>query len=474
MTDVAIVAPIDVSIARELGVPRLDAYFGMWAVHEDTFRALVERAAGVDLRAHIEHEKEAARQVAADDLAADRVASETVQQRTREGVAVIDLTGTLMKSVGSLSAGTSTVFARRLVRAAVADDDVRAILLRIDSPGGTVAGTAELADDVAAANKRKPVYAFIEDLGASAAYWVAAQAGTIFANRMALVGSIGTYVVLQDLSGMAAKEGIKVHVIKAGEFKGAGVPGTEITAGQLAEVQRLINERNEHFLAAVASGRRMSLADVREMADGRVHTAAMSATMRLIDGVKTFDEAFAAARRSGLGGARAETPGMEPASQAQEPEMANEQKAATLAELESACPGASSDFLMESLKKGRTVAEATAAHITALNEGLAKAKQDAEAQARRAEEAIASAKASSTAPRGLPPLGSTTKAAEADEGGDAFAKWNAAVAAAMPRCGNNKARAIAKVVAEQPELHAAFVEAYNAEHAPRRPTRRSA
>jgi protease-4 len=130
-------------------------------------------------------------------------------------VAVISLTGKLMKQQASMGGGTSTVQARRDIRAAASDPDIGAILLRIDSPGGTAAGTKELADEITAAKTKKPVWAYVEDMAASAAYWAASQASRIIANETALVGSIGTYGVVQDTSGMAAMEGVKVHVIRS-------------------------------------------------------------------------------------------------------------------------------------------------------------------------------------------------------------------------------------------------------------------
>ena len=128
---------------------------------------------------------------------------------TETGVAVIAISGILEKR--------QTHHVRSLLRNATEDERVVGILLVIDSPGGTVAGTADLAASIRSAAKVKPVHAFVEDLAASAAYWAASQAGKVFANtNTAMVGSIGTYAVLIDSSEMANKAGIKVHVIRAG------------------------------------------------------------------------------------------------------------------------------------------------------------------------------------------------------------------------------------------------------------------
>ena len=111
----------------------------------------------------------------------------------------------LMNQVSFFSGSPSTIEARRQIREAVADDEIGAILLHVDFPGGTIAGTKELADDVAAVAKQKLTHSFIEDQCASAALWVASQSAQVFANETAMIGSIGTLSVIHDLSAMATK-----------------------------------------------------------------------------------------------------------------------------------------------------------------------------------------------------------------------------------------------------------------------------
>src|SRR5690606_9547065 len=127
----------------------------------------------------------------------------------------------------------------------------------------------DVADDVFQANQTKPVVTLGEDLVASAAYYVGSQAGKFFATRSSLIGSIGVYAVLHDLSAMAAMDGVKVHVIKSAAFKGGGVPGTEITPEQLAEWQVVVDAFHRDFVQAVARGRRLSEPQARQLADGR-------------------------------------------------------------------------------------------------------------------------------------------------------------------------------------------------------------
>lgn len=208
------------------------------------------------------------------------------------GIATIPLVGPLMKG-DSKFGGTSTVRARRAIRMATQDSDVRGIMLHIDSPGGTVAGTAEFAADVKLADDQKPVHAFIDDLGASAAFWVASQARRISATETAEVGSIGVLSVVADSSGKAEAEGIKVHVIATGPFKGAFVDGAEVTAQHLEYLQSRVDAINGHFLRAISKGRKMAMAQVRTAADGRVFSAADARDLGLIDAVHRMDRAMA-------------------------------------------------------------------------------------------------------------------------------------------------------------------------------------
>jgi len=213
------------------------------------------------------------------------------------GIAQIGLHGQMTKGASSYG-GASTVAIRRNIREAVRDDSVKAIFLHVDSPGGTVAGTADLATEVNRADAQKPVYAYIEDLGASAAYWVASQARRVTANPTAQVGCIGTLIVLEDSSGKAEKEGLKVRVVSSGGYKGAFVEGTEITEEQIDYAQGIVNDMNIHLLQGVKKGRNMPIERVRELADGRLHIAAKALSLGLIDGVETIDDSVENLRRA--------------------------------------------------------------------------------------------------------------------------------------------------------------------------------
>jgi len=192
----------------------------------------------------------------------------------RDGVAHIPISGPMMKQVPSIFnwigiKATSTEAVREELAVAVESGMVDSIVLDIDSPGGTVDGTSALAADVRAAASLKPVTAVAPDLMASAAMWVGAQASKVHVGEAATVGSIGVYSVVDDTHRKHEKAGIHTHVVSSHELKGAFVDGSQVTQAQLDDLEREMNEINDVFVSAVASGRRMSADSVRELATGQ-------------------------------------------------------------------------------------------------------------------------------------------------------------------------------------------------------------
>lgn len=142
--------------------------------------------------------------------------------------------------------------------------DVQAVFLDIDSPGGTVNGTPELAALVAEVSKVKYIYAFTDGQMCSAAYWIASQADAIFATQSARVGSIGVLMPMLDESKAFEQAGLKVELFAAGKYKSIGVAGTSLTDEQRAWLQAQVDETYTDFKAAVlARGRRIT-SDVME------------------------------------------------------------------------------------------------------------------------------------------------------------------------------------------------------------------
>ena len=185
-----------------------------------------------------------------------------------DGIGVVAIDGPILRK--------PDVFARVLFRAtdsnmigdalreAGARDDIKAVLLDIDSPGGTVAGTPELAATVASINERKPVYAFSSGLMASAAYWIASQARAIYATPSAQVGSIGVVQAVIDDTAALDAEGIKVEVFSVGKYKAMGAPGTPLTDDQRNLIRSNLAEIAQEFHAAVLARGRAIPADAME------------------------------------------------------------------------------------------------------------------------------------------------------------------------------------------------------------------
>lgn len=213
------------------------------------------------------------------------------------GIALLAISGQITKGESSFG-GTSSTRTRHALRSAAADSDVKAIMLHIDSPGGTVAGLQPLADEVhAIAQSGKLIHTHADDMMASAALWIGIQANHVTASPMTEVGSIGVVAMVQDTSGAAEQAGVKVHVVSTGDHKGAFAPGAEVTDDQLAELQSRVDEINTFFTAAVKRGTGLSIEAVRDMADGRDWLAAEAQEKGLIDGVATFDDAMTALHR---------------------------------------------------------------------------------------------------------------------------------------------------------------------------------
>jgi signal peptide peptidase SppA len=207
-------------------------------------------------------------------------------------VAVIPIVGPIEKYKSIFSCGTSTIDVQAQLETALSDSTIASIVLYIDSPGGTMAGTTDLADYIASAKSIKPIIAYVSDHCASAAYWIASQCTAIYANAGAFVGSIGVYIVMVDSSVAANQAGYSVKLVAAGEYKGIGVDGVPIDDKAIASVQRSVNAAYDLFTNAVSRGRSLPLADVITLADGEVHIAKEAMSLNLIDGIGTLDAVF--------------------------------------------------------------------------------------------------------------------------------------------------------------------------------------
>lgn len=281
-------------------IRHIDQYVGTWAIEERRGRAMAQRIDAMDLGRHVAERRERRGGERPDAQAqdgpycwSDGWNQHTVLDVQPGGVAHVEIVGVMTKYGSSMGEPHGCVRLTRAIRHAMTDPAVASMVMSIDSPGGMVFGTKDLADAVHAFARVKPVIAVIPDLAASAAYWVASQATSIVAGASALVGSIGTYMVVEDWSEAAKKMGVTVHVVRAGAFKGAGTPGTEVTDAHLADFQREVDGLNGFFIDGVARGRGMDRATVDALADGRAHLASAAMGLGLVDSIGTLESVVA-------------------------------------------------------------------------------------------------------------------------------------------------------------------------------------
>lgn len=208
--------------------------------------------------------------------------------------AVIPIHGTITPRpsvFADWSGGTSTEAIGRAVDAAVADPNASAIVLDVDSPGGSVFGIPEAAAKIAAARKLKPVHAVAEHMAASAAYWLASQASDMAVTPAGQVGSIGVIWAHRDWSKADEMAGVKTTYITAGKWKAEGAPEFPLDPESVEEFQRQVNAYYEMFVSAVAKGRGISSARVeRDFGQGRMRLAEAAVNLRMADRVATLEQ----------------------------------------------------------------------------------------------------------------------------------------------------------------------------------------
>jgi len=169
-------------------------------------------------------------------------------------------------------------------------DDVESVVLHVSSPGGSVSGLQATASRVFALRKSKQVRSHATRQAASAAYWLGSQAEHFTAEEGTKVGSIGVYAVLEDSSKAFENAGVKVHVVRSGEHKGVGEPGTPISDRQLKKFQRSVDRSADEFKSAIGRGRDLKRSDVETLATGETWSAKDAADLRLIDEVTEIEE----------------------------------------------------------------------------------------------------------------------------------------------------------------------------------------
>lgn len=183
------------------------------------------------------------------------------------------------------------------------DDSVKAIVLRIDSPGGGVGPSQEIHAEVARITKQKPIIVSMGSVAASGGYYVAAPANKIYANPGTITGSIGVIMEFTNVLDLMDKIGLKTRVVKSGAHKDIGSSVRDMTVEEHALLQSLIDDVHSQFVAAVSEGRGLSESDVRLLADGRIFTGKQALALGLVDELGGLSLAIVeAARQGGIDG----------------------------------------------------------------------------------------------------------------------------------------------------------------------------
>ena len=255
-----------------------------WAILQDKFTIIAELLA---LRASGER-------LAPEEIQARLGAAPRPTARTSGAVAVVPVLGIIshrMNLMSQMSGGTSTEQLTKQLRSHVNNPEVKAIVLDIDSPGGTVPGIQELASEIIEMRDRKHIVAVANTLAASAAYWIGAAASEFVVTPSGQVGSIGVIAAHEDLSKALEQQGVNVSLISAGKFKTEGSPLGPLSDEARAAMQARVDETFNIFVNAVAKGRGVSVSAVRNgFGQGRVVGAREALSEGMADRIATLDE----------------------------------------------------------------------------------------------------------------------------------------------------------------------------------------
>jgi len=236
------------------------------------------------------------------------LANEPQAFEIRDGVAIIPVNGVLAKRANlmtQVSGMSSSEQIGRDIKLAAADPSVQAIILAVDSPGGTVDGTQALATIVAAVRGVKPIATWADSCMCSAAYWIGAQADAVYiAGDTVEVGSIGVVAGHADISGAQAAAGIKTTEITAGKYKRVASQYGPLTEDGRASIQAKVDYLYSIFVGEVAAARGVSEEKViQDMADGRVFIGKQAVAAGLVDGVSTLDDLISRLKQQVAGAA---------------------------------------------------------------------------------------------------------------------------------------------------------------------------
>ena len=231
---------------------------------------------------------------------------ETVEGKGKAKILLVDVSGVLSDETGGLVLGTPpprvpiVARVREELQKAEEDDAVKALIVRINSPGGTITSSDLIYREIDTFKTRRkiPVVAVMMDVAASGGYYAALAADTIVALPTTVTGSIGVIMLTVNTQGLMEKIGVAPLAIKSGDMKDAGSPFRPLTAQERAVFQSVIDQMYGRFVALIARSRKIPEDRVRSFADGRIYTAEQAKALGLVDEIGYMDDVVAAARKA--------------------------------------------------------------------------------------------------------------------------------------------------------------------------------
>lgn len=217
-----------------------------------------------------------------------------------EKIYVIRLEGVISDSSHNsafLKDNTSSNAVIELIKKATKNKNVKAIVIRINSPGGTVAASQELYNAVIEAKKEKPVVVTMGDVAASGGYYIASASSAIFANPGTLTGSIGVITSYVNVHGLFQKLGLEGITIKSGKYKDIGNSTRPLTAEERKILQALLDDSYKQFLNDVSKGRNIPLSKVEKIAQGLIYTGKQAKEIGLVDHLGDYYKALEHAQK---------------------------------------------------------------------------------------------------------------------------------------------------------------------------------
>ncbi|WP_404785064.1 signal peptide peptidase SppA [Altericista sp. CCNU0014] len=220
---------------------------------------------------------------------------ESEQNKTAD-IALIDVYGSISDTPSAGPFGTAGGSSANALLDAIQKarkDKVKAILLRINSPGGTAAAAQSVYHELMRVRKETSIkiVASLGDVAASGGYYIASAANHIVANPSTLTGSIGVVIRTQNVAGFLEKLGVQSSTVQSGQFKDILSPFRSATADERQIIQSIVSDSYEQFLASIVEGRGISLAELKKLADGRIFTGAQAKTVKLVDSLGNYQDA---------------------------------------------------------------------------------------------------------------------------------------------------------------------------------------